>query len=208
MRDIGVSITGKNVLIVGYGMIGETTARALNAANLSVSVYDIRDHRNLTGFMAGFRVHKKAELLRMADIVVCVTGWSSTKNTKPALSLDEILEQVKHNSILVSAGSQDNEFNVAGLKELAVSIKQLSDYVTQYDLPNTKTVYVIKDGTAVNFLLPSMPVQILDLVFAEIVLSTIMLVKNNCDIPIGCVNVTEEKNWNAISKDWLRFSNY
>lgn len=210
-RDIGESITGKHAVVIGYGMIGKNVARSLRAYDLRVSVYDIRDHRNLKAFMMGFRVHKKTELIRTADIVFSATGWSShivEEQRRPGLSIDDILERVKDNAILVSVGSKDNEFDIKRLKELAQDKKEVGKHVVRYKLPNKKSVFVVKDGTAVNFLLPSIPVGILDLVFAEIVLALIFLLKRRKAYPVGKVSVVEERYWSQISKDWLRFSNY
>lgn len=209
-RKLGISITGKHAVVIGYGMIGKNVARSLRAHDMRASVYDIRDHRNLKAFMMGFNVNKKAELLRTADIVYAATGWSSypePEMRKPALSIDDILDRVKNNAILVSVGSKNNEFDMERLVELAQYSKQLGHDTVRYKLPNDKVINVVKEGTAVNFILPSIPVGILDLVFAEIVLSLIFLLKKTGDFQMGVVNITEEKYLSFISKDWLRFTN-
>ena len=209
MRRIGESITGRHVVVIGYGMIGKNVARCLDAADLNVSVYDIRDHRNLKAFMMGFNVHKKAELLRKADIVFAATGWSAYRRAQrqPAVSKDEILERLKNNAMLVSVGSKDNEFDMKRLKELATSKKAIGNDVIKYTLPSNNNVLVVKDGTAVNFLLPSIPTEILDLVFAEVLLSGILLMKNPSEYNLGHVHQIDQKYWNYIAKDWLRFVN-
>lgn len=208
LREVGESITGRNAVVIGYGMIGKNIARALRAADLTVSVYDIRDHRNLRAFMMGFNVNKKVELIRTADFVFAATGWSATTViTRPALSKYEILDHLKDNSILVSVGSKDNEFDIRGLRQLAELENQISAKIIEYKLPNKKSVSVIKDGTAVNFLLPSIAVEVLDLVFSEVVLAGILLMKNPNDYPSRQVNVVDEKHWSEIAKNWLRFVN-
>jgi len=210
-REIGEPITGKNAVVIGYGMIGKNVARSLSAYDLRVSVYDIRDHRNLKAFMMGFRVHKKAELIRTADIVFSATGWSShpiAEQRVPGLSIDEILDRLNDNAMLVSVGSKDNEFDIKQLKELAQDKRNIGDHIVRYTLPNKKVVYVIRDGTAVNFHLPSIPTGVLDLVFAEIVLALIFFHKRRRAYPMGVVNVVEDRYWSQIAKDWLRFFNY
>lgn len=66
---------------------------------------------------------------------------------------------------------------------------------------------VIKDGTAVNFLLPSLPVEVLDLVFAEILICVMLLLKRQPQYPPGVVYDAADTFLNSISKDWLRFVN-
>ena len=188
LRSVGVSMVGRQALVIGYGMIGKNVARALEAHDLNVSVYDIRDHRNLKAFMMGYDVDKKTDLLRDADIVFAATGWSSSLSVidpesghpfrAPALSGQEILTSLKDNAVLASVGSKNTEFDIAGLRELAVrSPRKIGPSIKKYKLPNDDNVAVISDGTAVNFLEPSIPIEILDLVFAEIVLASIFLLK-------------------------------
>ena len=67
---------------------------------------------------------------------------------------------------------------------------------------------VVKDGTAVNFLLLSLPVEILDLVFSEIVVCLVLLLKKGTEF-LAAQRVYEAApgNLSAIAKDWLRFVN-
>jgi adenosylhomocysteinase len=210
MREIGESITGRHAVVIGYGMIGKHVARCLQAYDLNVSVYYMRDHRNLKAFMMGFNVSKKLELLRTADIVFAATGWSAYRNVKrkPALCKDEILDNLKDNSILVSVGSKNNEFEIEELKELATKEKKLGKNLVEYTLPTKNIVIVAKDGTAINFLLPSIPTEILDIVFSEIVLAGLLLLKNPNDFSIGTVHQIKEIYLSQIAKDWLRFVNH
>lgn len=74
LRQLGVALTGRKALVIGYGMIGKNVARALSESHLDVSVYDALEYRNLRAFCEGFSVDRKAELLRKADIVFAATG--------------------------------------------------------------------------------------------------------------------------------------
>lgn len=100
LRDIGVLLSGRRSLVIGYGMIGKNVAIALRNSGMKVSVYDNRDHRNLTAYIDGFDIHKKKELIKSADIIFFATG-----NPSGALTMDEI-EECKNNVILASVGSK------------------------------------------------------------------------------------------------------
>lgn len=203
LRGLGVSISGRRALVIGYGMIGKNVASALEAYNLNVSVYDIRDHRNLKAFLgAGFHVQKKQELLKNADIIFSATG-----NPAGAVSVNEIEELCKDNVILASVGSKDTEFDIAGLKELAIKTELVNEHITKFTLPSSKVVMTVKEGTAVNFILKSMPVEIIDLVFAEILLCSILLLKTPDRVKIGQLNYLPETYLNSIAKDWLKIVN-
>jgi len=218
LRKLGVSMTGRHAVVIGYGMIGKNVARSLKANDLNVSVYDVRDHRNLSAFMKGFGVDKKARLLQHADIVFAATGWSTSLSVidaergiplrKPALSKQEILECLNDDVILASVGSKDNEFDMISLKELAVTKPEdISKEITKYKLADGDSVFVVKGGTAVNFLEPSIPIEVLDLVFSEILLAAIFLLKTPDKYPVGTLHPVPEKYWSYIAKDWMRFAN-
>lgn len=62
LRKLGISITGRNALVIGYGMIGKNVARTLQGYDLNVYVYDIEDKQLLKAFIDGFHIHKKTML--------------------------------------------------------------------------------------------------------------------------------------------------
>jgi len=112
------------------------------------------------------------------------------------------------NVILASVGSKDTEFDVRGLKELAMRSDHIGDHIVKYTLPSSKNVMVVKRGAAVNFIIASMPIEIMDLVFSEIVISAIRLVKTPDLFPVGQVNVAPDMDLSNISKEWLKYVNH
>lgn len=203
LRNIGVLLSGRHSLVVGYGMIGKNVAIALRNSGMKVSVYDDRDQRNLTAYIDGFNIHKKKELIKTADIIFSATG-----NPSGALTMDEI-EECKNNVILASVGSKDTEFAIAEIKDQAIQAKEIGPHLVEYTLSNDRHIIVAKDGTAVNFLLPSLSVEVLDLVFSEILLCVLQLLKHHTqdDIKLHEINNIKDENLSAISKDWLRIVN-
>lgn len=218
LRALGFSMTGRHALVIGYGMIGKNVARALRAHDLNVSVYDIRDHCNLHAFMAGFNVDKKAMLLNRADIVFAATGWSTTRalfdpgtrqsRRMAAISREDLIQHLRHCTILASVGSKDNEFDMVALRELAQrDPEEIGPHVKQYSLPDGSEVLMVKDGTAVNFLQPSIPIEVLDLVFSEILRGVLLLLTDPGRYAPRTVHEVPELHRNDIAKDWLCFAN-
>lgn len=200
LRELGNTIAGRNALVLGYGMIGSNVARTLRSYDLDVSVYDIEDYKNLRAFVDGYRVNKKFELLKSADIIFSATA-------KTALTLGEIKDYCKDNVILASVGSKDTEFDVAAIKQEAGNDQErVGAYLVKYKLLNSHHVYVLKDGTAVNFLLPSLPVEVLDLVFAEILHCLLQLLRKPYTQG-GRVYESDGKHLNEISKSWASYVN-
>jgi adenosylhomocysteinase len=199
LRKEGVSLAGRHALVIGYGMIGKNVARTLQAYDLKVSVYDKLDYRNLQAFIDGFHIHKKNELLKLADIIFSATGDEAT-------SLEQI-EECKNGVILASVGSKDTEFAISALKEVSFKEESIGEYIVKYHLPHSKHVMVIKDGTAVNFLLPSLPAEIIDLVFSEIFFCLILAISKRNEYPPGHLHTAPEKYLDIIAKAWLRDAN-
>jgi adenosylhomocysteinase len=199
-RDIGVSIPSRRALVIGYGMIGKNVAFALRANNLNVSIYDKNDHRNLKAFNMGFHIHKKLELIKEADIIFSATGTS-------AVSIDDI-EMCKTDVVLASVGSKDIEFDIKGIHDLSIKTENISDNVVKYTLPSNKTIYVLREGTAVNFLIKSVPTEIIDIVFSEIILCSTLLLSSEKKYLPSSIHTVSESHLNKISKDWLKYINH
>jgi adenosylhomocysteinase len=196
LRARGVSLAGRNALVIGYGMIGCNVARALQNHDIKVHVYDKHDFKNLRAYIDGFAIHKKRELIKSADLIFAATA-------DQALSWEEI-EECKDNAILASVGSRDTEFDIATLKEQSWKSETISPDIQRFTLPNSRNILVVRDGTAVNFLLPSLPVEVLDLVFAEVFLCMMLLLKKQKQYPPGELYQAPDTYLNEISNDWLR----
>jgi len=180
-------------------MIGKNIALAAARRQVRVSVYDQRDHRKLAAFCRGFRVHKKHELIKCADIIFSATGTA-------AISLDDIL-MCKDGVVLASAGFKDIEFDVHSLRDYATDMVQLSAHVERFLLPSGKAVYVVERGSPVNFLVQSVPSEVIDLVYSEM-LGAIFLLKCPDHYSPRVLHETDEKNLSIVAKDWLRDINH
>jgi len=197
LRKKGVSIAGRNALVIGYGMIGSNVARALRGHDLTVHVYDKQDHRNLHACIDGFHIHKKRELLKIADIIFAATAAR-------ALTWGDMVE-CKNNVILASVGSKNTEFDIEKLEEQAIHKDSIGDDLTKYGFLYSKSIIVVKNGTAVNFLHSGLPTEILDLVYSEILLCALQLLTR--DTAPGEVFVAPESFLNSIALQWLRHVN-
>ena len=108
---------------------------------------------------------------------------------------------------MASVGSKDSEFDIKTLSEQANRTKAFGPYLTEYRLPHSRHVIVAKQGAAVNFILPSLPIEILDLVFSEILLCALLLLKKDEDKNKMVVNVSPDNFLDEVALDWLRFVN-
>jgi adenosylhomocysteinase len=199
LRQQGIMLSGRKAFSIGYGMIGSNVARALRDNDLVVSVYDKRDCRNLHAYMEGFDVNKKGVLIKSADII-----FSQTADR--AVSFSEI-EECKDGVVLASVGSKNTEFDIAEIERQAISRMNYGKHIEEFTLSNSKRVRVIHGGAAVNFLNPSLPTEVFDLVFSEAFIAIMLLLKRHNAFPPGNVYEISETFQNEISKDWLRTVN-
>jgi adenosylhomocysteinase len=206
LRDIGISISGRNALVIGYGMIGQNVARTLRRYDLKVFVYDKRDTMNLKAHADGYVVHRKSELVPKADIIFSATG-SEAIYGKPALEYKEMVDSCRDDVVLASVGSRNTEFDVDQLTDQATKTEKLSDQLVSYRLTKNTNIHLARAGTAVNFYLPSIPIEILDLVFSEIVVGCLRLLTEPTTLALGAINESPVDALDPIAKDWLRYLN-
>lgn len=194
LRDVGVLMSGRRAMVVGYGMIGKNVARSLKAHDLQVSCYDRLDMKNLHAHIDGYKIQKKRDLLNESDIIFSATA-------EKAISYDDI-KQCKHNAILASVGSKDTEFDVAAIKLHAIRHQPLKEgLLDKYELPHSKDIIVAKNGTAVNFMLQGTPTEVLDLVFSEIIVCITRAMNKKGQV--GELNTIDDATLSEIAKDWL-----
>jgi len=195
MRQMGVTISGRKALVLGYGMIGRNAARALRDFNLEVAVFDKESHRNLAAFLEGYTIEPKVDLLRRAEIIFSQTA-------EQALTQED-MKHCRHNAILVSLGSRNTEFDLEGLKTFSTKKEKLNDLLVRYKLPNGNSTVVVNGGTAVNFLGASIPIEVIDLIFAEMTLGALKLLRGECKP--GALHTSAGTDLHFIAREWLSY---
>ncbi|HEM3633238.1 TPA: hypothetical protein U1C38_001066 [Streptococcus suis] len=203
LRKSGILMSGRKALVVGYGMIGKNIALNLKRNDMDVYVYDASDEKNLHAFIDGYRIHKKNVLLPNMDIIFFATG-----NPNGAFTVKD-MNSCKNGVILVSGGSKNTEFDVTGLAEESVGKpSEISKYMLKYSIDAARDILILNNGTAVNFILPTLPTELLDIVFAEIVICACKILKHDRGkYSIGEIHSSGESSRNEVAKDWLTLSN-
>lgn len=193
LRTHGVSMHGRKVLVVGYGMISKNVANVFRRNYLHVIVYDKDPVKNLQAFLDGFEVLRDKKTLGDFDLIISSTG-------KSAIRYDD-MKKMKSGVILVSGGSQDIEFDLPSLRRHTSRVISLSDDLKQYTI-GKKRYIVMRDGTAVNFKIDSIPDEIADLVYSEILSAVLCLADNHGTLASG-VNELPHSTRASIANTWL-----
>jgi adenosylhomocysteinase len=111
MRATDVLISGKRVLVCGYGDVGKGSADSLRGQFARVSVTEIDPICALQACMMGLDVVTVEDVVGTTDIFVTSTG-------NKGIITAAHMKQMKHNAIVCNIGHFDNEIDIAGLDEM------------------------------------------------------------------------------------------
>lgn len=190
-RLYGNTLFGKNVLVVGYGMIGKNAADFLRKKGCKVSVFDKAEYKMCRAYYEGYRVGTLAELLADNSIIFGITGETSLT----AKELEYFCERV----VLISGSSKQVEFDGVFTAEA----EEFGEYVGLYK-GGGKEVYILNKGYPINFISGSVPDSIIEFMFAEMV----MCLKEDCigetEKTGGGILCAGEESLNEIARLFLK----
>jgi adenosylhomocysteinase len=172
MHTTNLIVSGKTVVVAGYGWCGKGVAMRAKGMGAHVIVTEIDPFKALDATMNGFQVMPMGEAAKVGDIFVTVTGCKDV--ITPAH-----FAVMKHNAFLTNAGHFDCEVDVASLAKLAVKQEERRDNIVGYTLPDGRVLNVIGEGRLVNLAAGNgHPAEIMDMSFAVQALALEWLVKH------------------------------
>lgn len=169
LRKMQMALAGKRVAIFGFGTIGRNLTEVLRNDGCQVYVVEKDGAKMLNANLQGYKVCSAVTAVEECEILI---GASGAQSITP-----ELIRQLRDNTILVSASSQQVEIAIGELENLALESKsQISGVGTQYELsPRNQRVILVADGTPINFRSDSLPNQIIDLVNVQLFGSVVKL---------------------------------
>ena len=140
-RATDVMISGKKVVVCGYGDVGKGCAQAFHGSGARVYITEMDPICALQACMQGYQVVTMDDASAFGDIFVTATG-----------NVDVItrvhMDRMKHNAIVCNIGHFDSEIQIAALDDLQwEEIKPQVDHVIW---PNGKRIIVLAKGRLVN----------------------------------------------------------
>lgn len=108
LKEIGLAINAKNILVIGYGWIGNSVINYLQNRGARILCYDLDYIKNLEAYFDGLVYGKREDMLERADIIIGATG-------KKSIKISDILK-LKDGVFLVSATSRNDEFDIKAIK--------------------------------------------------------------------------------------------
>ncbi|MCK4416856.1 MAG: adenosylhomocysteinase [Candidatus Latescibacteria bacterium] len=142
IRATNLLISGKIVVVAGYGNCGKGVALRAKGLGANVIVTEIDSFRALQAKMDGYRVMKMEQAAREGDIFITVSG------NLHAISSEHI-RLMKDGAVLANSGHFDHEIDVAGLKQMASDVQRIRPLFDQY-IVEGKRIYLCGEGRLVN----------------------------------------------------------
>ena len=160
MYTTNVMLTGRDVVVAGYGFCGKGVAMRAKGLGARVIVTEVNPWRAMEAVMDGFRVMKMDDAAKIGEFFVTVTGCSD-------VITERHFGMMRHNAFLANAGHFDCEVNIHQLKDAAVEVKQRRPFINGYKMKDGRILNLLAEGKLVNIVAGNgHPADIMDMSFA------------------------------------------
>ncbi len=171
LRATSVLISGKNVVVAGYGHCGKGVAMRARGLGANVIVTEVRPIAALKATLDGFTVMPMKEAAKIGDIFITATG------VKDVIT-EEHFKVMKDGAIVCNTGHYDVEINLVQLKKMTKSIKEIRNHVEEYTLKDGRRIFVLAKGRLVNLVAAEgHPSEVMDMSFANQFMAQLRLVE-------------------------------
>jgi adenosylhomocysteinase len=135
-------ISGRTVVVSGYGNCGKGVAIRARGLGAEVVVTEVDPFRALQARMDGYRVLPIDDAAPIGDLFVTVTG------NKHVISIEH-MRAMKDGALVANAGHFDLEIDVAGLEDAAEEKIEVRPLFHEY-IVGGKSVFLCGEGRLVN----------------------------------------------------------
>jgi len=150
MRATDVMLSGKVVVVCGYGDVGKGCCQSLRGQGARVIVTEIDPICALQALMEGYEVTTLEDVVAEADLFVTTTGNYNIIRA-------DHMQTMKNNAIVGNIGHFDNEIDMAGLARVPgikkINIKNPIEHGNQVDqwlFPDGHSVIILAEGRLLN----------------------------------------------------------
>jgi adenosylhomocysteinase len=172
IRATNILISGKNVVVSGYGHVGKGIATRAAGLGANVIITEIDPIAALKAKLDGYSVLPMASAAMTGDLFITTTGCKDVIR-------EEHFLQMKNGSILANAGHFNVEISIDALKSNSILVKQVNENTTEYELKKGTKLYLIAEGRLVNLVAAEgHPSEVMDMSFANQLLSSIKLIQS------------------------------
>merc|ERR1711871_1586242 len=142
MRATDVMLSGKKVVICGFGDVGKGSAESMKAQAAVTYVTEIDPICALQACMCGYQVVTLEEMVPVADVFITTTG------NKDIITLEH-MSKMKNNAIVGNIGHFDNEIQMEQL-EKATTRMNIKPQCDKFIFPDGHGVIILAEGRLLN----------------------------------------------------------
>jgi adenosylhomocysteinase len=183
IRATNILISGKNVVVAGYGHVGKGISRRAAGFGANVIVTEVDPIAALKAKMDGYTVTRMEKAAEIGDVFITTTGCKD-------VIIDKDIAKMKDGVILANAGHFNVEISLPAIEKQAVHQNEINENVMQYKLKNGNRVYLLGEGRLVNLAAAEgHPSEVMDMSFANQFLSVIKLAQQGDTMKPGVYTV-------------------
>ena len=188
MRTTNLVISGKTVVIAGYGWCGKGGAMRAKGLGANVVITEVDPIKAIEAVFDGFRVMPMDEAAKIGDIFLTLTGDKD-------VIVDRHFKVMKDGAMMANSGHFDVEINIPQLEKMSVSRKKVRNNIEEFKQADGRKLYLLAEGRLVNLAAgDGHPAEIMDLSFAVQFFSALHIVNNYKNLSKGVHLMPEEIN--------------
>lgn len=160
-------LSGKTVVIAGYGFVGRGVATKARGLGAQTVVTEVDPRKALQAHMDGHRIMDMVAAAEIGDLFITTTGNAEVIRR-------EHMEAMRDGATLANAGHFDVEIDLEALDALAEQTTQPRAGITQYHLSDGTRINLLANGRLVNLTGPyshGHPAEVMDTTFAMMFLA-------------------------------------
>ena len=165
IRATNLLIAGRKVVVAGYGWVGRGVALRARGLGAHVIVTEVDPLHALEAAMDGYDVMPMDRAAEVGDVFITGTGDKEVVTRAH-------MERMKDGAILANTGHFNVEIDLAGLRDLAESVRRARPNVEEFTLADGRRLYLLAEGRLVNLgAAEGHPAAVMDMSFANQALS-------------------------------------
>jgi adenosylhomocysteinase len=180
-------ISGKKVVVCGYGYCSRGVARKARGMGAQTIVTEVDPRKALEAHMDGHRVMDMDEAAQEGELFI-----SSTGNREVIRA--EHFEQMQDGATISNAGHFDVEIDLDALDDLAEETTTPKEGVTRYHMPDGRQLNLLAEGRLVNLTGPysqGHPAEVMDTTFAMMFMAAYDMLVDGPDLEPGLYNIPD-----------------
>jgi len=186
IRATNALMAGLKFVVCGYGWCGRGVAQRARGLGAHVLVTEIEPVKALEAVMDGFTVAPLMEAVKVADIVVTLTG------NKHVLGREHYAV-MKDGAIVANSGHFNVEIDIPALQALSGPPRRIREYVDTYTLADGRRINLLGEGRLINLAAAEgHPAMVMDMSFANQALSVEYLTRHARSLSGGVHPVPRE----------------